>query len=269
MFKSQRFLLTIAGILLLVIFGLAGFFQPFRSLAQRATLPFVRGTSGFLSSAGLGVSRLFAGSTESKRLEDLERRLSKLSIDYTRLQALEEENAGLRAQAKFLTTTGYDSVGARVISREITQGRSTLLVDRGSRDGIELGEAAITNNGVFIGKVASMTERVATIELLTDPNSRVASAIAGDGKLIGVLEGRGNGAAVLTYIPSSENLKRDQIVVTAGTENKVPGHLPLGIINDVQGKAADPFLTAAVESLATADQILFLSILRPSALKPN
>lgn len=269
MVRFHRFFLFLGICCFAVLLVLAGLWRVFGEGLRRLTLPLVRGSSAVATSVS-GQTGLLSSSKDSlKRLQDVEKRISQLAIDHTRLQALEEENRSLRAQAKFLSTSGYDSVGARVISRSLDQQRALLLVDRGLNDHVEKGQAVVTNEGIFIGKIGSIKERVATVELLTDLKSRVAASVVDQKKLVGVIEGRGNGAAVLTYIPSSETLKRDQIIVTSGSEEKIPGHLPLGIINDVQGKQTEPFLTAAIEPLIPADQVVFVSILRPSALRPN
>ncbi|HEU0050833.1 MAG TPA: rod shape-determining protein MreC [Patescibacteria group bacterium] len=269
MLNTHRWFFVIGVVIAALLMLLGGLFRPFSNLLQRAALPLVRLASAAFTPAANSISELSSQKKKEADLTDLEKRISSLALDYTKLQSLEEENASLRAQAKFLKTTGYDSVGARVISRKIDDQHATLLIDRGLNDTLEIGEAVVTDNGIYIGKISAIQERIATVLLTSDPSSRVAAAIAGQNKLIGVLEGRGTGATVLTFIPSSENLKRDQIVVTSGTEQKIPGHLPIGIINDVQGKPTDPFLNAAVEPLLSGDRVLFVSVLRPTVLGPS
>ena len=156
-----------------------------------------------------------------------------------------------------------------MISRDIHDQRALLLIDRGSDDHLELGQAVMTEQGLFVGKISVLKKQVSTVELLSDPHSRIAAALSEKSRLSGVIEGRGNGAAVLTFIPSSQPVKRDQIVMTAGTDDKIPAHLPLGIINAVEGKPTDPFFSATIEPLVHADQITFVSVLRPSALTPE
>jgi rod shape-determining protein MreC len=265
MLKSQRWLILAGGIVVLGILGFAGLLKPVSRLFQTITLPLARGASQVRNYLG----NAWRGNTASEsdiRNQQLEERLRMLAVDYVRLQSLEEENQLLRSQAKFLTTSGYDSVGARVISRELRHQQALLLIDRGLNDGVEIGQAVVTGGGVYVGKISSIKDRVATVELLTDPRARVTAA--NNGRLIGVAEGKGNGAALLTYIPPSEALKRDQVITTAGTEEKIPANLPLGVINLVQGKPTDPFLTASLEPLISFDRITLVSILRPTALRP-
>jgi len=242
---------------LLLLF--AGATRPVTDAVRWATLPTVR----FLS--GIGTRAI----TSDDRVKELEAQLAAMVVDQVRLRSLEEENRTLRAQARFLDTSGYDSVGARVIARDVSGQRALLTIDRGQNDSVEVGQAVITDDGIMIGKISRIEDRIAVVELLTDPNSRVAAAVQSKGQLAGVLEGRGNGTAVLTFIPSSEAVTPDQVIITAGTEDKVPGNLPLGIVNTVETHSSDPFFSATVEPLVSLDRVTFVSVLRPTALRPR
>lgn len=268
MLRVNRWLILVIVAFGAVILALAGLLKPVGEAARYLTLPVVRAVAGTSASlAALGKPSPDEASVE--HILELEARLASLAIDNVQLQGLKEENQTLRAQARFLADSGYDSVGARVISRDVQDQQALLVIDRGQDDHVEVGQAVVTNEGVFIGKISLLNERVATVELLTDPHSRVAAAVVGQRGLTGVVEGRGNGASVLTYIPSSQKLKRDQLIETAGTEEKVPAHLPLGIVNAVEGKPTDPFLSAAIEPLVPLSRVVLVSVLRPTALRPT
>ncbi|MBU1034370.1 hypothetical protein KKD42_01070, partial [Patescibacteria group bacterium] len=65
------------------------------------------------------------------------------------------------------------------------------------------------------------------------------------------------------------DLKRDDVVVTAGTEDKIPANLIVGIINEVEGKATDPFKSASLESLVKPERLSIVMVLLPSVLRPE
>ncbi len=255
------------GCVAAIVLGVAGVWRPIGEGLRQITLPMVRASASLGQRIGLSKGP-HTNEITPERFQTLEQRASRLAVDYIRLHTLEEENRALRTQAHFLETSGYDSVGARVITRQFSEGRARFVIDRGRHDHVEIGQAVVTDEGIFIGKISALHEQVATVDLLTDPESRTAAMRLGAKHLMGVVEGRGNGAAMLTYIPSSESLERDQVVVTAGTEEKVPAHLPIGIINAVEGKPTDPFWNAAIEPLIPLDRVGFVSILRPTVLRP-
>ncbi len=252
------------GIILVILVGLFLLRAPLGRLAQRVFLPVITRFSGWaerIDHAGRSVALPNDGS-----LERCEERLQTRIVDAGRLSALEQENRLLRAQASFLTESGYDHVGARVIGRRIDQIHARLLIDRGTNDALEEGQAVITENGLLVGKIVETGSRVSTVELLTDADSRIAVASAKDGQLIGVLEGRGNGATLLTYIPSSVDVAADDLLLTAGTEEKIPPRLAIGVVNSVTRTSKDPFYQASVDPTVRIERLSFVSVLRPTAL---
>jgi len=220
---SWRWLGLLAAVGLVAILVLAGLFRPIGEAARMVTLPVIRVIAGWSS---------VASDTVDGRIRELESRLGTLAVDYVRLKALEEENRTLRAQARFLDRSGYDSVGARVIGRDVSGKRALLIIDRGKDDSLELGQAVITDQGVFIGKISQILDRVATVELVTDPRSRVAAALQADGQLAGVIEGRGNGAAGAVRMGGGPDRRHREFILRnsplRGLGRLPPGRADLG-----------------------------------------
>lgn len=251
---SARYVL--GGLLLLVIIGYA--------------IPVSR---AFMQS---GVAKLLVGvqemgarfrergaSEQEQRLVEAEARLASFVVSEAKMAALQEENDLLRKQGNYPVESGFELVGAQVLSRVMTPDRAQIIINRGADDRVEVGQAILGDDGVLLGKITSLSKRTATIELLTDPNSRIAATLSGEQRLLGVVEGRGNGAARMTYIPSSQAMKKDQIIVTSGTEEKIPAHIPLGLVNAVEGKSTDPFVSAILEPLTPFDRLTLVQVLRP------
>ena len=72
-------------------------------------------------------------------------------VSSARLAALEEENSLLRQQAKVSPQSGFEMVGAQVVSRIMEPDRSTIVIDRGQWDEVEVGQAVLAGDGVIIG----------------------------------------------------------------------------------------------------------------------
>lgn len=225
----------------------------------------------FLSSLGTGLksrTQDFKSLSEcQEHSSDVERRLSTVSVDYVRLKALEEENAVLREMLGYLQKEDFESVMARVISRSVVPDKAVVMIDRGSKDGLEIGLAAIVGEGIYVGKITGLQEHTSTITLIPDPTSRVAISLAGQHRLIGLLEGKGNGTAMATLIPQEEMIKENDILVTAGTDEKIPGDLAIGMINRIIGQPIDPFKSASIEPLISLDFVEMVAILKPKTTK--
>lgn len=257
--------ISMAGILILVILVFAGLFVPLRKAFLTALMPPVR----MMSQIGFGVASFFHLDPSSKesaeRVKELDARLQAQTVDYVQLRALEEENRSLRAQAGFIADRGLKTVGARIISRSISDQTAVVMIDRGSADGVESGQAVVAENGLYVGKVVGFTERTADIMLVTDVRSRVAASVPGSGKAMGVIEGRGSSVAHFTLIPQSLPLAKNDVVVTAGTEEKIPQNLVIGLVNDVESKPTDPFKNAVIEPMAPLNQLNLVSVIIASS----
>lgn len=260
--RSRTIVIGVVG-LVVVLFALAGFVVPVREGLRFVLAPLAQG----VSSAGAFTARLFRVDREARvanaRADELEERLRAMSVDDARLQALEEENRSLRAQANFIAETGLRALGAHVIARAMGNETAAVTIDRGARDGVEVGQAVITDDGLFAGKVFTLGERTAVVLLVSDVRSRAAAAVAGTGRLAGAVEGTGNGAARFTLIPQSVTLARNDVVVTSGTEEKVPPNLVIGLVNAVESQPTDPFKSAAIEPLAPLDRLELVSVIVP------
>lgn len=261
--SRRTWMIAALGGFALLLLALAGFVRPVREGLRAVLLPVVRLASS--GGAALGrVLRLDPDAREAnERVTEVEARLQSLTVDYVRLRALEEENRSLRAQAKFLGESGFASVGARVISRSVGFDTAAVTIDRGAKDGVEVGQAVVTDEGLLAGKVLTLGERTAVVLLVSDARSRVAAAPAGTNRLSGVVEGSGNGTARFTLVPQAIPLKENDVIVTAGTEEKVPANLVIGLVNTVDSHPTDPFKTAPIEPLAPLDRLELVSVIIP------
>lgn len=261
--------ISMIGILVLVVLFFAGLFSPVRHVILAVLIPPAR----VLSQMSSGISTFFRLDPTSKesadRVIELEARLRSQTVDYVQLRALEEENRSLRSQARFITERDLKTLGARVISRSLSDQTAVVMIDRGSRDGVEVGQAMVAENGLYAGRIISLTERTANVMLVTDVRSRVAASVPGAGKASGVIEGRGSGVAHFTLIPQSLPLERDHVVVTAGTEEKIPANLVIGLVNDVDSKATDPFKNAVIEPMAPLEKLDLVSVVLTSSAKTD
>ncbi|MEN9558379.1 MAG: hypothetical protein RL141_748 [Candidatus Parcubacteria bacterium] len=262
--KPRTVLLIAGGLAGLLLLMLAGVIRPVRERVRFVLLPVARVTA----SMGAGIGRALhidpGAEAAQETVRELEARLRSISVDYVRLRALEEENRSLRAQAQFIADTGFRTLGARVISRAIRYETAAIVIDRGARDGIEVGHPVVTDDGILLGKVFSLGERTATVVLVSDERSRVAASVSGTNRLSGVVEGQGNGTARFTLVPQSEPLAQDDVVVTAGTEDRVPANLVIGWVNNVESRPTDPFKSAALELLAAMDRADLVSVILPA-----
>jgi len=187
--------------------------------------------------------------------------LTDLRLTNATILMLKEENRLLRSSLNFFVSTTYNKVGAEVIGKNIDPTGSTVIINRGEVAGIKVGNAAVAENGVFVGKVARVEKNEAVVRLVNDNQSRVAATVNNAEKSIGIVEG-GYGISIrLNFIPQNETVSVGDTVFTSGLEDSIPRGLPIGRIEVVEKEAYQPFQKAVMTPFVALDKIFTLNII--------
>lgn len=191
----------------------------------------------------------------------LKRDLTANRIDEVRLALINSENETLREQLSFFEITTSTHIGANVVGKSIDPLSSTIRIDKGTDQGIQIGDPVIAGPGVLIGQITNADETRATVRLINDKHSRVAATLINHDKSIGLLEG-GFGISVnMTFIPQNELISIGDLVVTSGLSDEIPRGLLIGTIQSVEKEPYRPFQKAAIEPALELDQLLVVSII--------
>lgn len=133
---------------------------------------------------------------------------------------------------------GFDPVTAVVISRSPTIWVSTVTIDRGSSDGVEIDDPVVAAEGL-VGKVSSVSAGDSVVTLLPDGSSAVSAKIVPGGAQ-GVVTAKigTTGRFVLEFIDETRGIEEGQSVVTAGWREEdlasiYPPNLPIGEVLEV------------------------------------
>ena len=188
----------------------------------------------------------------SGRLADLEQRTKQLAVDYSRLAAVEAENERLKA---LLVQPGGNPSQVMVAAGLLSGSRGTM-VDKGRREGVVEGAVVVDAQGVLVGRVRLLRERVSLLERPFEPASRMAVKLAGL-NTTGVLTGKGE-TVVLEGVLQAELLRDGDVVVTSGADTLYPPEIVVGVVSQVLGEAADLTKGAAVELTAAGEAVRIL-----------
>lgn len=135
----------------------------------------------------------------------------------------------------------YQPVGANVITRDPTLWYQTMTVDRGSDDGVKLGDP-VTGDGALVGKVTTVDATVAVVTLITDHTYAVTAEVLGGAGDTGVLVPAVGtpGQMLLQDLPPHASIQKGDHVVTAGYKDPAnpalnslyPPGLPIGQVSN-------------------------------------
>lgn len=113
-----------------------------------------------------------------KENEDLRVEVQRLKIISQKFNQLTDENNKLRQLVDYRQTSPFKLTAARVIKRSAATWWNTLIIDKGSLDGIGTDSPVITDVGL-VGKTGKLLPHMTEVILLTDELCRVAAYIEG------------------------------------------------------------------------------------------
>lgn len=159
----------------------------------------------------------------------MERQLSQLRRLYSEAT---EDTAGLWAkEMSFLKQ--YRMIPAKVVTNELNRQDNLLTIDRGTKDGVEVGMGVACGQGV-VGVTYLVSNHYAVVMPVLNTASRISCAIRGH-NYFGVLRwnGKDAGVAYLEDIPRHARFKRGDWVETNGYSSIFPPGVLVGKIETV------------------------------------
>ena len=196
---------------------------------------------------------------ENKRLQlettTLKRRLDQLQEQALETQRLERLLAMRQAsQAEFLT--------ARVVGKDATNWFKTILLDRGSLEGVRRNQPVLAPDGL-VGKVVEVTPTSARVQLLTDPVNAVGGLIQRT-RVTGIVSGNLGAGARVRYLPLLADVVVGDEVVTSGMGGVFPKGILVGRITAVERRSGALFQEATLQpavDLSRLEEVLILTAL--------
>ena len=147
------------------------------------------------------------------------------------------ENERLKDLLGFKGREDLSTTAARVIARDPANWNSSLIIDKGRRDGVRAGMPVLNALGVA-GKVAEVAERSAKVILVNDPGFSVA-VVNRRTREAGLLSGSLSGACRLSYLPVAADVKAGDEIVTARLSGVFPEGLLVGQVVQLDHRAGD------------------------------
>jgi rod shape-determining protein MreC len=176
--------------------------------------------------------------------ERLEKEIDELKIQLQEFKEIKAENERYR---NLLALKEHDPLvvaAASVISRGMDQSVRSLILDKGSDDGIDKEMIATTPDGLA-GKIIRVWPQYAEMLLITDSSFSVSVRIE-ENRLEGILTGDGRGGCRLNYITNEEEVKEGDRLITSGLDRFYPAGVPAGKVRIVQKTTPELFQSITV-----------------------
>lgn len=195
---------------------------------------------------------------QEQQIEELESRL--VHLDEVLL-----ENSRLKSLLDFRDTLPQKAVGVRIIGYGLKPWKKSVLLNKGSSQGIKNTSVLVVPSGL-VGRIVDVSLLSSQAILLTDPESRV-TAMTLTSRAQGIVEGNGNEKLKLRYLNLDDPVQVGEIVVTSGLSDIFPKGLRVGRIEAVQRDPDGLHLSATVKPAVRFSKVEEMLCLEPSESK--
>jgi len=221
------------------------------------------------STAGDWIQESFA--TRRSLQEDNARLRAQHLLMQARLQrsdALEAENRRLRELLESSFKAGDRVLIAELMSVDFDPYRHQVLVNKGERDGVFVGQPVLDADGVM-GQIVQITPYTATAILITDPSHAIPVQVNRNG-VRGILVGNGSLAEVsLPHLTSSADIRVGDLLVTSGLGGRFPPGYPVAEVTKVDVSSGDAFTQINARPLSHLDRSREVLLVWPTLVNPT
>ena len=176
-----------------------------------------------------------------------------------KLNLLKKDNLRLRQILNLQESSNSDAIPAAVISRKTGSWWRQIILNKGSKDGVEIGSTVIGPGGL-LGRVNSTSLFTSSVTLLTSPESKVGVWVDRI-QINGLLIGSGDDHPNLILYSKGVDIKVGDFVSSSPASTLIPPNIPIGIVQSVD-ESFKANKTAKILLLAKPQVIDWVKILK-------
>lgn len=186
-------------------------------------------------------------------------------IDKTKEMLIEEQKNTIEELKKILnityTTEDYTEIAATVIKRNLDNFYNTVILDKGEKDGIEVG-MAVQSSGGLIGLISSTSYHTSTVKLLTSSYPISIKIRTPDTEIYGILKEYKDNLYIVQGISENTVIEEGMEVVTTGLGHPIPSGILVGFVLKEERDHFDLNRTIYVTPSIEVDKIHYVKILK-------
>jgi rod shape-determining protein MreC len=211
--------------------------------------------------------------TSVSHLENENRKLRGQQVQNAQMlqqgQQLLAENAQLRRLLSAAERLPVKSVMSEIMYDTRDAFTRKIVLDRGSRNAVALGQPVIDDIGV-VGQVTRVFPFTSEVTLLTDKDHAISVQVLRSG-LRSVAYGRGqSGVLDLRFMAANADIRKGDVLVTSGIDGVYPPGLAVATVTQVENKSSDAFAHIVCQPTAGIDRNKqLLVLLQDATLAPR
>tara|TARA_B100000886_G_scaffold2152_1_gene1422 strand:- start:1041 stop:1793 length:753 start_codon:yes stop_codon:yes gene_type:complete len=148
-----------------------------------------------------------------------------------KLNLLKKDNKRLREILSLQGSSNNDNISAAVISRKTGSWWRQIILNKGSKDGVEIGSTVIGPGGL-LGRVNKTSLFTSSVTLITSPESKLGVWVDRI-QINGLLVGLGDDHPSLIIYSQDTDIKVGDFVSSSPASTLLPPNIPIGIVQSI------------------------------------
>lgn len=202
-------------------------------------------------------SRIVTFSSEIKMSEDM---------TTSKIKALNDEIKELKNLLNLneITST-YKIINATVINRSMKNYYNTFIIDKGYKNGVDIGDTVITGDGL-VGKIEKISNYTSTVKMITSSNLYNMMSVeieTNKGKVYGVLSSYDyqSNSFLIEGIDELNKIEEGSLVTTTGLGENFPSGIMVGKVVRISKDNYDLAYILQVESSVNFNEFHYVAVL--------
>ena len=185
-----------------------------------------------------------------------------LNARLQKMQVLQAENTRLRNLLGSSARVADDVIVAELLSVDQNPYRQLIEINKGTLDGVEIGQAVIDAYGVM-GQVIHVNQHTSTTILISDPGHAIPVQFIRNGTR-SVAFGNGSSDQLeLRYLPATADVRVNDELVTSGLGGRFPADYPVATVVAITEDLIHGFVSVLVKPRARLDSSREVLIIKP------
>ncbi len=170
------------------------------------------------------------------------------------------ENQRLKRLLHFSPALPDSYVAARIIGRDPSPWFQTIIIDRGSSDGVCKASPVIVAEGI-VGRVISAGNHFSKVLLITDRSSAV-DALVQNSRVRGMVRGENKDECSFVYTLRKDQVWPGEVIVSSGLDQVFPKGLVIGRILHIKKQPSRLFQDITIETSVDFDKLEEVLVMR-------
>lgn len=156
----------------------------------------------------------------------------------------------------------YEYITAKVINNSLFKNKNYLTIDKGKKDGVNVGMGVVNIHGI-IGKVKACSDNYATVISLLHSDIQVASRIKKNGVIATTKWDMSDyREAALLEVGRHVDLRVNDTIVASGYSEVYPENYPLGVVKTVSTDKNNSFLDVKIKLFTDFSALNYVYVIK-------